>query len=174
MTNFNLESFHKDNEEWSELALQQVGSDNLQIHVFGGFAAAAAFGMMAGPVTGGLVAAYVIYSAFEKGREKKRNLAAVKKKCLAHVLEGSNFRSYARQIGHEGVMQELTYALEEELSISDDAMDYLDKYAPEYLEPSQSDKKPLLAPASTPSYTPKQVTSLNNLKLKLFMSSFLI
>jgi hypothetical protein len=130
MSRFDLEKTNKDPEEWGQLALQNVGNNGLQMHVFGGFALAATVAVMSNPLTGALVAGYVLFSAFEKGRNQQKNFDAVRKGCVAHVLDGGEFRAYVRQVGHETVMKELQYATEEEYEISDAALDYLEQVAP--------------------------------------------
>lgn len=130
MSRFDLEKTNKDPEEWGQLALQNVGNNGLQMHVFGGFALAATVAVMSNPLTGALVAGYVLFSAFEKGRNQQKNFDAVRKGCVAHVLDGGEFRAYVRQVGHDTVMKELQYATEEEYEISDAALDYLEQVAP--------------------------------------------
>lgn len=131
MTRFDLTRTEKDPEEWTSLAMQRVGQTNLQLHVFGGFAIAATVAVAATPLTGALVAGYVIWTAVEKGRMAARNLEAVKNGAIAHILEGSEFRAYSRQVGTEAIKEELKYAVEEGYELSDDAEEYLEKVMPD-------------------------------------------
>ncbi|MBW4598967.1 MAG: hypothetical protein KME29_04965 [Calothrix sp. FI2-JRJ7] len=137
MSSFNVEETYKDPKEWKQVALARVGNNGLQAHFFGGAAVALVVGVMSNPLTGALVLGYVLFSAFEKGRSQENNFEAVRKGCLAHVLEGSDFRSYARQVGREAILEELKYAAEEEYQFSDAALDYLDVEAPELIEGSK-------------------------------------
>jgi hypothetical protein len=133
MSRFDITHTNKDPEEWSSIAYQRVGQNNLQAHVFGGFALAATVAVMSTPITGALVAAYVLWTAVEKGRSQARNFDAVDKGAIAHVLDDSEFRAYARQIGDKKLQEELSYAVAEGYSISDTATDYLESTNPEVL-----------------------------------------
>lgn len=144
MSSFDLTKTNKEPEEWRQVALQRVGNNNLQAHVFGGFALAATVAVMSTPLTGALVAGYVLWSAVEKGRNQQKNFEAVRNGCVAHVLEDSEFRAYARQVGQEKIMQELKYAHEENYELSNTALDYLEVQAPQILNPSKT--QPLLQP----------------------------
>jgi hypothetical protein len=126
MSRFDITHTNKDPDEWSQIAYQRVGQNNLQAHVFGGFALAATVAVMSTPITGALVAAYVLWTAVEKGRSQSKNFDAVDKGAIAHVLEESEFRAYARQVGSEKLNEELTFALQEDYKLSDTAMDYLE------------------------------------------------
>jgi hypothetical protein len=157
MSRFDIAHTNKDPDEWSQIAYQRVGQNNLQAHVFGGFALAATVAVMSTPITGALVAAYVLWTAVEKGRSQARNFDAVDKGAIAHVLEESEFRAYARQVGEQKLNEELSYAVQEDYKLSDTAIDYLENSNPALLNAPQ--KVFTLSPQAT---TDSTTFAINN------------
>ncbi len=145
MSRFDITHTQKDPDEWSQIAYQRVGQNNLQAHVFGGFLLAGTVAVMSTPITGALVVGYVLWTAIEKGRSQSRNFEALDKGCIAHVLDDSDFRAYARQVGPDKLNDELTYALQEDYKLSDTALEYLETSNPGLLNAPQ---KPFALPAS--------------------------
>jgi hypothetical protein len=65
--------------------------------------------------------------AHSKAKATQDNLkAVVEVGCVAHVLEGVNFKRYLNQVGHDAIINEMQWALGEGLQFSDCAMDYFE------------------------------------------------
>jgi hypothetical protein len=128
MSSFDLKRSQRDPEEWQEMALKKVGNNDLQMHVFGGFAIAATVAVTATPITGVIVAAYVVWSAIAKGRRQKTDFSAIREGCIAHIFEDGEFRAYLRQAGEEAVLAELNHAAEEGYELSADAEEFLENH----------------------------------------------
>lgn len=141
MTRFNPNKNNKSAAEWSEEAYKFTSQNNLQFHVIGGLALGVMIAGATTPVTGGLVAAYALWSAWKKSGEIQRNQAAILETgCVAQVLDGDNFRDYLDQVGHDAVINELDYAHKRGLAISNDALDYLEDS--QYQAPAQQQVLP--------------------------------
>lgn len=129
MTRFDPKKNHKSPEDWSEEAYKITTQNNLQFHVIGGLVVSVLIAGATTPVTGGLVAAYALWTAWKKSGEIQRNQAAILDSgCIAQALEGDSFRDYLDQVGHDAVMAELKYAQNRELAISNDALDYIEDH----------------------------------------------
>lgn len=127
MTRFDPKKSHKTPQEWSEEAYRATSQNNLQLHVIGGLVLGVMVAGATTPVTGGLIAAYTLWTAWTRSGEIQRNQEAIiDKGCVAQVLEGDSFQDYLDQCGHEVVMDELKYAQQRGLSMSNDALDYLE------------------------------------------------
>ncbi|MEW6496889.1 MAG: FtsK/SpoIIIE domain-containing protein [Cyanobacteriota bacterium] len=127
MTRFDISKAEKTPEEWSAIAFHQTTENNIQWNIAGGLILAAAAASATTPVTGLLIAAWSIVTSIDKARKIQRNQAAIREVgCIAHILEGDNFRGYLRQVGSEAIAAELNFASEQGYSFSDDALDYLE------------------------------------------------
>lgn len=128
MTNFNPKRLEKSNDEWAELALKHSGNSNTQFHVIGGLFGAIFVAGATSPITGAVIAGWVIYSAWQKSGESARNKDhIINARCLANTLEGDDFIVYRSQFGDESVEQQLLYAEKLNLGMSNDALDFLDE-----------------------------------------------
>lgn len=127
MTRFNPNRKNKTPQEWSQEAYRVTSSNNLQFHVIGGLIISVLVAGATTPVTGGLIAAYTLWTAWKRSDDIQRNQSAIiDAGCIAQVLEGDNFQDYLAQCGHNSVMIELSYAKQRGLTLSNDAIDYLE------------------------------------------------
>lgn len=127
MTRFNPNRKNKTPQEWSQEAYRVTSSNNLQFHVIGGLIISVLVAGATTPVTGGLIAAYTLWTAWKRSDDIQRNQSAIiDAGCIAQVLEGDNFQDYLAQCGHNSVMIELGYAKQRGLTFSNDAIDYLE------------------------------------------------
>jgi hypothetical protein len=127
MTRFNPDLKHKTPQEWSEEAYKITSQNNLQFHVIGGLALSILVAGATTPVTGALIAAYTLYTAWTRSGDIQRNQEAIiDTGCVAQVLEGDSFQDYINQCGHDAVINELSYAQKRGLTLSNDALDYLE------------------------------------------------
>lgn len=127
MTRFNPNRKHRTPQEWSQEAYRVTSSNNLQFHVIGGLIVSVLVAGATTPITGGLIAAYTLWSAWKRSDDIQRNQSAIiDAGCIAQVLEGDNFQDYLDQCGHNAVISELTYAQKRGLTLSNDALDYLE------------------------------------------------
>lgn len=127
MTNFNPKNQEKSNDEWAELALQKSANSNTQFQVIGGLFGAVFVAGATSPITGLILGAWVIYSAWNKSGESARNKDhIISTRCIANTLEGDDFIHYKEQFGEEAVKAQLDYADKLNLGMSNDALDFLD------------------------------------------------
>jgi hypothetical protein len=142
MTRFDINKTTRSPEEWSAIAFRQTTENNIQWNIAGGLIVAAIAASATTPVTGLLVAAWSLFTNIKKAKEIQRNQAAIREVgCIAHILEGDNFRGYLKQIGSEAVASELNFAADQGYSFSDDALDYA--------ENQESGKQTLLLPVAS-------------------------
>ncbi|MCC5661208.1 hypothetical protein LC608_30455 [Nostoc sp. XA010] len=146
MTRFNPEKNNKTPEEWSEVALRATQENHLQWNVIGGIVLGVLASSAASPITGGLVVAYFLWDSWRKAGQIQRNQAAIAELgCVAQVLDGDNFADYTRQVGKEVVINELNFANERGLALSDAAADFYEDNQPSIT----SNSTPLLTAAKT-------------------------
>lgn len=154
MTRFNPEKNNKTPSEWSEVALKATQENHLQWNVIGGIVLGALAASTASPVTGALVVGYFLWDSWKKAGDIQRNQAAIAELgCVAQVLNGDDFADYARQVGNEAVIEELKFALQRGLALSDAAADFYDDNAATIankpLSASTEHFAPLMATAKT-------------------------
>ncbi|WP_238360570.1 hypothetical protein [Iningainema tapete] len=131
MTRFDPTGGYKDPEEWSKIAFRKTTDDGLQFKIIGGLVVAGMAAAAVNPVTGLLVAVWTVWNSFSKVKEIGRSQAAIRDYgCVAHMLDDNEFRDYVRQVraeqGEEALQEELRFAVENGLEISDTALDYLE------------------------------------------------
>ncbi|NDJ21004.1 hypothetical protein GS682_04955 [Nostoc sp. B(2019)] len=112
--------------EWQAIASNSIEDNSCQYLIIGGivlgFFAASATGF---PPTGLLVAAWGFYSAWNKTKQANRSEVAINNYgCVAHVLEGDNFRDFRRQVGDAEILRQIEWATERGYKLSNDALDY--------------------------------------------------
>lgn len=140
MTNFNPKNQHKSNDEWAELALQKSANSNTQYHVIGGLFGSVFLAGATSPLTGLILGAWVIWSAWCKSGESARNKEhIISSRCIVNTLEGDDFHFYRDQYGDDAVVEQLQFAEKLNLGLSNDALDFLEEY----------ESKPALQPAAS-------------------------
>ena len=129
MTNFNPKNQHKSNDEWAELALQKSANSNTQYHVIGGLFGSVFLAGATSPLTGLILGAWVIWSAWCKSGDNARNKEhIIHSRCIANTLEGDDFHFYRDQYGDDAVAEQLQFAEKLNLGLSNDALDFLEDY----------------------------------------------
>lgn len=127
MSRFDIQKTKRTPEEWSALAFAQTTENNIQWKIAGGVIVAAIATSATSPLVGLAFLGWTIVSAIQQAREVQRNQVAIREiGCVAHVLDGDNFRSYAMQVGGEAVQAELNFAIQQGYAMSDAALDYLE------------------------------------------------
>lgn len=149
MSRFDIQKTQRTPEEWSALAFQQTSENNIQWKVAVGVIVAAVATSATSPLTGIAILGWTIFSAIGQAREVQRNQVAIRDiGCVAHVLDGDDFRSYAMQVGTEALNAELAFATQQGYTMSNAALDYLEDIShrqypinnPQYLPPTQESR----------------------------------
>lgn len=128
MSRFDINKIQRSPEEWSALAFKSTTENNIQWKIALGVIVAAVAASATSPVTGIAIACWSIFSSIQQAKEVQRNQAAIRDiGCIAHVLDGDDFRDYLHQVGKEAVDKELDFANNQGYSISNAAIDYLEE-----------------------------------------------
>lgn len=127
MTRFNPAKQHKSSIDWSVLAYQTADNDKAaQTLVIGLVVGVAIAGTS--PLLGAAIGTYFVVKGIQKACNADKNKKYIRSSgCVAHILEGGNFRAYLDQNGEEQVLAELQFAERESLTFSDDAMDFFEE-----------------------------------------------
>jgi hypothetical protein len=128
MSAFNPNSRQLTPQEWQAIASDSIEDNSSQYLIIGGIVlglfAASATGF---PPTGLLVAGWGFYSAWQRTKQANRNEVAINNyKCVAHILEGDNFRDFRSQVGDAEVLRQIQWATERQYKLSNDALDLLE------------------------------------------------
>ncbi len=129
MSAFNPNSRQLTPQEWQAIASDSIEDNSSQYFIIGGIVlglfAASATGF---PPTGLLVAGWGFYSAWQRTKQANRNETAINNyKCVAHILEGDNFRDFRSQVGDAEVVRQIQWATERGYKLSNDALDFLEQ-----------------------------------------------
>lgn len=145
MTRFDPNKQHKSAVDWSVLAYKTADDDKAAQTVVLGLAVGVGLAS-ASPIVGGLVGLYFAVKGFQKACNGDKNKKYIREMgCVAHVLEGGNFRAYLNQAGSSAIAAELEFAEREGLAFSNEAIDWWEDYQE---RPHQQ-----LLPAATQSQT---------------------
>ncbi|MEH2201240.1 MAG: hypothetical protein V7K82_23910 [Nostoc sp.] len=130
MSAFNPNSRQLTPQEWQAIASDSIEDNSSQYFIIGGIVlglfAASATGF---PPTGLLVAGWGFYSAWQRTKQANRNEVAINNyACVAHVLEGDNFRDFRRQAGDAEIAKQIQWAVERGYKLSNDALDYWESW----------------------------------------------
>lgn len=130
MTRFSINKTQRSPEEWSVIAFKSTAENNIQWNIAVGLVVAAIAASATSPLTGALIAGWTLYSSFKKAQCIQRNQAAIREYgCVAHILDGDDFRGYMQQVGKDSVDQELQFASSQEYAFSNAAIDYVEDAA---------------------------------------------
>ncbi|MBN3875172.1 hypothetical protein [Nostoc sp. JL23] len=159
MSAFNPNSRQLTPQEWQAIASDSIEDNGSQYLIIGGIVlglfAASATGF---PPTGLLVAGWGFYSAWQRTKQANRNEVAINNyKCVAHILEGDNFRDFRSQVGDAEVVKQIQWATERGYKLSNDALDFLE------IREDEASSRPIslpAPPASIPSPTTTQTQTL--------------
>jgi hypothetical protein len=156
MTRFDITKNQKTPEQWSALAFKHTTENNIQWNIALGLIVAAVAASATSPLTGALIAGWTLYSSFKKAKEIQRNQAAIREYgCIAHILDGDDFRAYIQQVGKDDIERELHFASSQEYAFSNAAIDYIEDAS----HSSQSLNQPFFS-----------LTSSNSLQQSTFLS----
>ncbi|MCC5625922.1 hypothetical protein [Nostoc sp. CHAB 5715] len=143
-------------EQWSAIAFKSTTENNIQWNIALGLIVAAIAASATSGITGALIAGWTLYSSFKKAKEIQRNQTAIREYgCIAHILDGDDFRAYIQQVGKDNIERELHFASSQEYAFSNAAIDYIEDTS----QSSQSLNQPLAT-----------VTSSNSLQESTFLS----
>lgn len=143
MSRFDVNKIQRSPEEWSATAFKQTTENNIQWKIALGIIVAAVAASATSPITGIAIALWSIFSSIQQAKEIQRNQTAIREYgCVAHVLDGDDFRAYHQQVGSEAVNAELKFANQQGYALSDASADYLEDEqvipTPQQLLPSPS------------------------------------
>ncbi|WP_193200872.1 hypothetical protein [Nostoc sp. MG11] len=160
MTRFDINKAQRTPEQWSAIAFKQTAQNNIQWNIAGGLIVAAIAASATSPVTGLLIAAWSVFTNIKKAQEIQRNQTAIREYgCVAHVLDGDDFRGYLQQVGKQSVEEELNFAADQGYSFSDAALNYAEAFTPQVLQPQTA--LPVLPMSSRPQDAPS-LTQVSN------------
>ena len=130
MSAFNPNSRQLTPAEWQAIASDSIEDNSSQYFIIGGIVlglfAASATGFSP---TGLLIAAWGFYSATKRTKQVNCNEVAINNyACVAHVLEGDNFRDFRRQVGDAEIAKQIQWAIERGYKLSNDALDYWESW----------------------------------------------
>ncbi|MBD2254638.1 hypothetical protein H6G14_25700 [Nostoc parmelioides FACHB-3921] len=126
MSRFDPHKITRTPEEWSAIAFKQTTENNIQWKIALGVIVAAVAASATSPITGIAIALWSIFSSIQQAREVQRNQVAIREYgCVAHVLDGDDFRAYYQQVGKDALETELKFADQQGYSLSSAALDYL-------------------------------------------------
>lgn len=144
MSRFDPNKQNKTAVDWSVLAYQTADDDKAAQTVVIGAVIGIGIASVTTPLLGCVIGAYFIVKGIQKACNADNNKKYIKSTgCVAHVLEGGNFRAYLRQNGKDKVLEELEFANQEGLSFSDEALDFYEEYLESKTEtlPEPSEQK---------------------------------
>ncbi|MBD2441375.1 hypothetical protein [Nostoc sp. FACHB-110] len=128
MSRFDINKIQRSPEEWSAIAFKQTTENNIQWKIALGIVVAAVAASATSPITGFAIALWSIVSSIQQARSVQRNQIAIREYgCVAHVLNGDDFRAYYKQVGKDAVEAELKFATGQEYSLSNAALEYLEE-----------------------------------------------
>ncbi|WP_445634492.1 hypothetical protein NSTC745_06315 [Nostoc sp. DSM 114161] len=155
MSAFNPNSRQLTPQEWQALAASSIDNDNSQYLIIGGIIAGLFAASATGfPPTGLFIAAWGFYAAWQKTQGINRNETAINNYgCVAHVLEGDNFRDFRHQVGDAEVNRQIHWAIERGYKLSHDAQDYWETWGKKTFSPVQNTQV-LLPPVSPSPHLP--------------------
>ncbi len=161
MTRFDINKIQRTPEQWSAIAFKSTTENNNQWNIALGLIVAAVAASATSPLTGALIGGWTIYSSFKKAKDIQRNQAAIREYgCIAHILDGDDFRGYVQQVGHDSVNKELQFASSQEYDFSNAAIDYIEGAS----QSTQSLNQPFFSLTSSnslqePTFLPQQSNS---------------
>ncbi len=129
MTRFNPDKRHRDAIDWSTVAWRTADEDKAAETFVIGLVAGTAIASVTTPLLGGVIGAYFVVKGIQRATAADKNKKYIRSTgCVAHVLDGGNFRAYRNQVGDSAVLKELEFADQEGLTFSDDALDFWEDY----------------------------------------------
>jgi hypothetical protein len=127
MTRFSSDKNNLTPLEWSELTLRNLQGNKDQFSLFACLALALVVGGSTSLLAGLMTGAWALHHHISRGKKRQENIAAIiENGCVAHILEGTNFKRYSRQVGAIALERELKFASDMGLEFSADAEEYLD------------------------------------------------
>lgn len=129
MSRFDPSKQHKSAVDWSTVAWRTADEDKSAESFVIGLVAGTAIASVTTPLLGGVIGAYFVLKGLQKAFSADKNKKYIRGAgCVAHVLNGGNFRAYLHQVGQETVIKELKFADTEGLAFSDEAIDFYEDY----------------------------------------------
>jgi hypothetical protein len=156
MSAFNPNSRQLTPAEWQAIASDSIEDNSSQYFIIGGIVlglfAASATGF---PPTGLLIAGWGFYSAMQRTKQVNRNEVAINNyACVAHVLEGDNFRDFRRQVGDAEIAKQIQWATERGYKLSNDALDYWEAWGQKSFSHQNAQASPSPASPQSPPTSP--------------------
>ncbi len=162
VTRFNPAKQHQSAINWSVIAYQTADNDKAaQTLVIGLVIGVTIAGTS--PLLGAALGLYFAVKGIQKACNADKNKKYIRDSgCVAHVLEGGNFRAYLDQNGEAQVLSELQFAEREGLSFSNEAMDFYEEKGTQTA--TQLQQAPTEATIST---MPKQINIIEEMTTRI-------
>lgn len=139
MTNFDPKGDMVPIEDWELMAEQKAAETGASWRILGGIISGGVGLALSFEVLGIVAGGWLFYQAYERIKNSGKDLQAVRDfGCVAHLLEETEFRTFAKQFGDKEVYEQLVFAEERGWNISKFAQNWLDtKDKPKALTPTQ-------------------------------------
>jgi hypothetical protein len=138
MSRFDPKKQHKDAIDWSALAWKTADEDKAAETFVIGLVAGTAIASVTTPLLGGVIGAYFIIKGIQRAATADKNKKYIRSTgCVAHVLDGGNFRAYRSQVGDDAIIEELEFAEQEGLAFSGEALDFWEDYQEQAIAPKE-------------------------------------
>ncbi len=107
MSRFDPKKQHRDAVDWSTVAWKIADEDKAAETFVIGLVAGTALASVTTPLLGGVIGAYFVVKGIQRAATADKNKKYIRSTgCVAHVLDGGNFRAYLNQVGNDAVIEE--------------------------------------------------------------------
>jgi len=126
--------------EYQKQALR-ADNGNLQYKIIFGLGAAVVMASATTPVVGLAIAVLVFYRCVKNAKSSGRSYESIiQGECIAHALEGDDFKEYSREIGYQKTKEEIEEAFRRNLPFSKAAWEFYRSIKPRVLPPETPEK----------------------------------
>lgn len=126
--------------EYQKQALR-ADNGNLQYKIIFGLGAAVVMASATNPVVGLAIAALVFYRSVKNAKSSGHSYESIiKGDCIAHALEGDDFKEYSREIGYQKTKEEIEEAARKNLPFSKAAWEFYRSIKPRVLPPQNPEQ----------------------------------
>lgn len=127
--------------EYQKQALR-ADNGNLQYKIIFGLGAAVVMASATNPVVGLAIAVLVFYRSAKSAKSSGHSYESIiKGDCIAHALEGDDFKEYSKEIGYQKTKEEIEEAARKNLPFSKAAWEFYRSIKPRVLPPETPEQK---------------------------------
>lgn len=139
MSSFITRANAKEPIEWKEKAYESVEKDSYMLDTAIALFAGLGVASFASPLAGAAIGLFLVKRIFDKESQKQKSKdLIVQKGLVAPFLHGDDFQDFVNQVGSPAVYQELKFADERGIQLSDRAWDLLEAYEAQHTQPAVS------------------------------------